>query len=223
MADVCSEVPNLDNSVDSDCGDTQLQRGETRTARCAPGSVHGVGDTEQSFSCQPDGVVSSTQPVCEPLPEYCVNVGLDSVDERSCLVSCTSPYAGAAGVRQPEPWWLSPVGLQGDFARSNGHSVLSFGLRCQRHVRCPCPVSGTSRRPRWDSSQVCPAGFSWSGIRRLRGYPVVVSVTIAEKKAPVVEMRRTRVCGTTAPPLKINNPPLTCSSECCPLSSDRVL
>ena len=27
---------------------------------------------------------------------------------------------------------------------------------------------------------------------------VVVSVTIAEKKAPMVRMRRTRVCGTTA-------------------------
>ena len=35
VADVCSHVPNLDNSVVSDCCDTQLRRGDTCTARCA--------------------------------------------------------------------------------------------------------------------------------------------------------------------------------------------
>ena len=29
VADACSFVPNLDNSVVSDCGDTQLQTGDT--------------------------------------------------------------------------------------------------------------------------------------------------------------------------------------------------
>ena len=52
----------------SDCGDTPLRTGDTCTVKCAPGSVLGVGDTEQTFSCQSDGVVSGTQPVCEPLP-----------------------------------------------------------------------------------------------------------------------------------------------------------
>ena len=67
-ADVCSHVPNSDNSVVSDCGDSQLRTGDTCTARCAAGYVLGVRDTEQTFSCQPDGVVSGTQPVCELLP-----------------------------------------------------------------------------------------------------------------------------------------------------------
>ena len=89
VADVCSDVPNLDNSVVSDCGDTQLRTGDTCTARCAPVYVLGVGDSEQTFSCQPDGVVSGTQLVCEPLPcsapkvdsEYGVDVCIDSADE----------------------------------------------------------------------------------------------------------------------------------------------
>ena len=46
-------------------------------------------DGEQTFSCQPDGVVSGTQPVCEPLPssapkvdsEYGVGVCIDGADE----------------------------------------------------------------------------------------------------------------------------------------------
>ena len=85
VADVCSCVPNSDNSVVSDCGDTQLRTGDTCTARCTLGHVLGVRDTEQSFSCQSDGVVSGTQPVCEPLPcsapkivsEYGVDVCID--------------------------------------------------------------------------------------------------------------------------------------------------
>ena len=67
----------------------------------AAGYVLGVRDTEQTFSCQPDGVVSGTQPVCEPLPcsapqidsEHGVDVCIDSVDERSCVVSCASSYS----------------------------------------------------------------------------------------------------------------------------------
>ena len=101
VADVCSHVPNMDNSVVSDCGDTQLRTGDTCTARCASGYVLGVGDTEQIFSCQPDGVVSGTQPVCEPLPclapkvasEHGADVCIDSADERSCVVSSASGYS----------------------------------------------------------------------------------------------------------------------------------
>ena len=98
VADVCSKVLNLDNSVVRDCGDTQLQRGEPCTARCALDSVLGVGDIEQTFSCQPDDVASGTQLVCEPLPcsapkgdsEYGVDVRIDSADEGSCVVSCAN-------------------------------------------------------------------------------------------------------------------------------------
>ena len=75
-----------------------LRRGDTGTARWALGSVLGVGDTDQRFSCQPDGVVSGTQPVCEPLPcsapkvdsEYGVDVCIYSADERRCMVSCAN-------------------------------------------------------------------------------------------------------------------------------------
>ena len=98
VADACSNVPNSENSVVSDCGDTQLRTGDTGTARCAPGSVLSVGDTEQTFSCQPDGAASGTQPVCEPWPcsapkvdsEYGVDVCIYSADERSCMVSCAN-------------------------------------------------------------------------------------------------------------------------------------
>ena len=68
VADVCSHVPTLDDSVVSDCSDTQLRTGDTGTARCTPGSVLGVGDTKQTFPCRQDGAVSGTQPVCELLP-----------------------------------------------------------------------------------------------------------------------------------------------------------
>ena len=44
---------------------------------------------------------------------------------------------------------------------------------------------------------------------------VLISGIIAEQSAPMVRLKLTRVCGTTAPPSKINNPPpLACSSEC---------
>ena len=72
---------------------------ETAAAgRCGAGYVLGVRDTEQTFSCQPDGVVSGTQPVREPLPcsapkidsEYGVDVCIDSADQRSHVVFCAS-------------------------------------------------------------------------------------------------------------------------------------
>ena len=62
-----------------------------------------------SFSCQPDGVVSGTQPVCDFLPrsapnvdsEYGVDVLFCSADERSCVVSCAS---GSSIVEDPAVW-----------------------------------------------------------------------------------------------------------------------
>ena len=53
---VAPNVLTLDNSVVSDCGNTQLQGGDTYTARSTP-----------TFCCQPDGVVSGTQPGGEPV------------------------------------------------------------------------------------------------------------------------------------------------------------
>ena len=47
VADVCSYVPNLDNSVVSDCGDKQLLTGDTGTAGCPQSYVLGVGDGGQ--------------------------------------------------------------------------------------------------------------------------------------------------------------------------------
>ena len=77
---------------------TQLRTGDTRTARGAPGNVLCVGDSEPTFSRQPGGVVSGTQPVGKSLPgsapkvdsEYGVNGCTDSADERRCVVSCRS-------------------------------------------------------------------------------------------------------------------------------------
>ena len=43
---------------------------------------------------------------------------------------------------------------------------------------------------------------------------VLVSVIIAEQKAPMVWLKLARVCGTTVPPSNFNNPPLTCAPEC---------
>ena len=101
IADVGSNKLKLDNSVVSYCGDTQLQGGDTNTARCALGYVPGGGDTERTFSCPPDGVVSGTQPVCEPLPcsapksdsENSEDMCRDTADERSCGVSWASGYS----------------------------------------------------------------------------------------------------------------------------------
>ena len=51
------------------------------------------------------------------------------------------------------------------------------------------------------------------GVSRALATPSVSGI-IAEQSAPMVWLKLARVCGTTAPPFKINNPPLTCSSEC---------
>ena len=59
------DVLKVDNSVVSGGGDMQLREGNKSTAMGVLGYVLGVGDTESTFSCQPDGVVSGTQPVCE--------------------------------------------------------------------------------------------------------------------------------------------------------------
>ena len=105
IAEVYSYVPNMDNSVVRD----PLRTGDTCTTRCSAGYVLGVRDTEPTFSCQPVGVVSGTQLVCELLPssapevdsEYVVDVGIDSADERSCVVSCAS---GCSVAGDPAVW-----------------------------------------------------------------------------------------------------------------------
>ena len=101
VADGGSDVLRLDNSVVSVCGNTQLQGGCTYTARGALGYVLGVGDTEQTFSRQPDGVVSGTQPGGEPVrcpapkgdSENSEDMCSDSADARSCGVSWASGYS----------------------------------------------------------------------------------------------------------------------------------
>ena len=157
-------APKLGGSVVSDCGDT-------RPASGTPGDEPGVGDTKQTFFCQPEVIMSGAQLVCEPLPpsapnidsKFVVDVYSDRAEEGSCLVSgarglsvwtcMTNDYliddglttGETAGVRRPEPWWLSPV-----------------GYRAHRTT-------------------------------------VAVSVTVVEEKALMVRMRRPRVDGTKAP------------------------
>ena len=96
VADVCFYVPNLDDSVVSDCSDAHVRTGDTRPASCTLGYVLGVGDTKQTFFCLPEGILSGTQPVCEPLPFSApkidsgsvVDVCIDRAEEGSCVVSC---------------------------------------------------------------------------------------------------------------------------------------
>ena len=99
---------------------TQLRTDDTRTARGAPGYVLGVGDTEPTLSCQPDGV-----PVCEPWPrsapkvdsEYGVDVSIDSVDERSCVVSWVSDCSIEEG---PSVW----TEMTNDFWTNDGDPTV---------------------------------------------------------------------------------------------------
>ena len=77
VVDTCFSVPNLGGSVVSDGGDT-------RPATGTPGYVLGVGDTNQTSFCQPEGIMSGAQPVCEPLPPSAPNI-----DSKSVLDVCS--------------------------------------------------------------------------------------------------------------------------------------
>ena len=68
VADVRFDVPNLHDSVVSGCSDLHLRTGDTRPASCTLGYVLGVGDPKQTFFSLSEGIMSGTQPVCEPLP-----------------------------------------------------------------------------------------------------------------------------------------------------------
>ena len=83
----CSSVPNLDNSVVSDCGDTPLRTGDTCTARCAP----------RTNVLSPARWCCQAQPVCKLLPvqhrtliQSTVWRCAFSADERRCVVSCAN-------------------------------------------------------------------------------------------------------------------------------------
>ena len=151
---MCSHVPNLDNSVVSDCGDTHLRTGDTCTARCALGSVLGVGDTEPTFSCQRDGVVSGTQPFCEPLPfsapkvdsEYGVDVCICSVDEISCMVSCANGYSM---VGDPAVW----TGLTNNSWTDGGLPMCEPQVCADLSLGCSVAsdCDGTLKKPDVDS------------------------------------------------------------------------
>ena len=119
-------------------GDTQLRTRDTCTARCALGYVLGVGGTEQTFCCQPDGVVvSGTQLVCEPLQcsapkvdsECGVDVCIDISDERSCVISCASGYSIVGDPAMTNDSWtdggLPTCEPQASVDLSLGSSVVS--------------------------------------------------------------------------------------------------
>ena len=69
---MCFYVPDVGGSVVSDCGDT-------RPASGTPFCVLGVGDTKQTFFCQPGGIMSGAQHVCEPLPLSAPTIDSESV------------------------------------------------------------------------------------------------------------------------------------------------
>ena len=122
-----SNVLKLDNSVVRDCGNTQLQRGDTYTARGALGCVLGVGDTEQTFSCQPDGVVSGTQPGGEPVrcpAKTC------AVTVRMTEVAGGSWASGYSIVEDPAVWtrMTNDSGTDGGLLTSEPQAVADLSL-----------------------------------------------------------------------------------------------
>ena len=250
VADVCSYVPNLDNSVVRDCGDMQLGTGDTGTARCAPGYVLGVGDTEQTFSCQPDGVVSGTQPVCELLPcsaqkgdsEYRGDVCINRADERSCMVSCASdcPIVGGPAVwtcMTNDSWTdgsLSTCEPQVCADLSFGSSVASDGDgTLHSHTWTVFCASGHVASDMDDAVLKClaPPGIPDGTLPRcvllvctgqeFDGMEVVAhtckGIDLGDNcgRECAHGVAETYPCvWNDRPSLKINNPPLMCSSEC---------
>ena len=102
VADVCSYVPNLDDSVVSDCGSTRSCGQATRAQPGARRAVYTVSETPSKFSlasqmvlCQEHSLSASLCHVKAPKvdSEYGVDVCIDSADERSCVVSCASGYS----------------------------------------------------------------------------------------------------------------------------------
>ena len=76
VADVCSCVPNSDNSAVSDCGDTQLRTGDT----CTPGARRAMCSVSEIPS---NRSLASQMVLCQH------SLCIDSADERS-VVSCAS-------------------------------------------------------------------------------------------------------------------------------------
>ena len=238
VADVCSYVPNLDDSVVSDCGNTQLRTGDTGTARCAPGSVLGVGDTEQTFSCQPDRVVPGTQPVCESLSssapkvdsEYCVDVCIYIADVRSCMVSCANGFSMVGdsavwtcmtndswtdgGLPICEPQVCADLSLGSSAASDCDWTLYShtWTVSCasgyaasdmdDADFKCLAPPGIPDGLLPRCVPLLCPGQNSkaWRVSRTLA--TVLVSGIIAEQNVPMVWLKFTRLCRTTAPCLR---------------------
>ena len=86
VAEVCSSVPNLDNSIVNDCGDTQLRTSDTCTA--ARRTVYSVSEIPSKRS------LASQKVLCQEHSLFCdEDVCIDSADERSCVVPCASGYS----------------------------------------------------------------------------------------------------------------------------------
>ena len=224
-------LSNLDDSVVSDCGNTQLRTGDTGTARCAPGSVLGVGDTEQTFSCQPDRVVPGTQPVCESLSssapkvdsEYCVDVCIYSADVRSCMVSCANGFSMVGdsavwtcmtndswtdgGLPICEPQLCADLSLGSSAASDCDWTLYS-------HTWTVSCASGYVASDMDDAVFKClaPPGIPDGTLPCcvLLIWTVLVSGIIAEQSAPMVWLKLTRVCGTTAPPSELTRQSSSC-------------
>ena len=220
VPDVCSYVPNLDNSVVSDRGDTQL-----RTA---------VLDTEQTFSCQPNGAVSGTQPVCEPLPcsapkvdsEYGVDVYIHSADERSCMVSCANDSWTDGGLTMCEPHVCADLSLGSTVAADCDGTLFSHTWT----VSCASGYVGSDMDDavfKCLASPGLPDGTLPSCVLLVclgKEFDSLEGITYncdgvglgdncgAECAHGVAETYPCVWNDSTS--LKINNPPLACSSEC---------
>ena len=105
VADVCSYVPNLDDSVVSDCGDTHLRTGDTGTARCAPGALYSVSEIPSKRS------LASQMVLCQ---EHSLSASLCHVQHQRLIQStvwtCTSftvrmREVAWSHVRTAIPWW----------------------------------------------------------------------------------------------------------------------
>ena len=166
---------------------------------------------------------------CEPLPcsarkvdsEYGVDVFIDSADERSCVVSCASGYSivadPAVRTRMTNGSWtdggLSTCEPQAYADLSLGSSVVSdcdgtlYGHTCTGSCASGYVTSDISLLQVYQMGLFPGASCWFALVRNSTAWrvsrtlaTVLVSVIIAEQKAPMVWLKLTRVCGTTVLP-----------------------
>ena len=160
VADVCFYVPNLCDSVVSDCSDTHLRTGDTRPASCTPGHVLGVGDTKQSscvcqkVSCREPSLFASLCHFSAPNidSESVVDVCIDRAEEGSCMVSGTS---GSPTVGDPILW-----------THVTNDSWIADGLFTCEPQACANLSLGFSVRSEFDGSKGIAHTYDGGGLEK---------------------------------------------------------